>query len=131
MILKMLLTYDDAQTLAVLRENKKSSLTKAADFLGINKTTLHKYERAVNPIPIQVWEDMKVLYDSSLEGIGTLLKRSTNGAPIKKRDEKDEVKIIKFSDAKEKERNMKAMRNSELDNKLRVNKLLKELSTVF
>jgi len=39
--------------------------------------------------------------------------------------------IIPISEAQEKARNMKAMRDSELDNKLQVHKLLRSLSDVF
>ena len=125
----MLLTYEDGQTLALLRENKKISLRKAAHFLGIHETTLRKYEHGEHPINIRVWNDMETLYNSSLDGIGTLLKSKTaKGAPMKKESKEN---IISISDAQEKARNMKAMRNSELDNRLHVHKLLRSLSDVF
>lgn len=129
MILKMLLTFEEAMTLTILRENKKISLRKAGHFLGIHETTLRKYEQAEHPINIRVWNDMKILYDSSLDGIGTLLKSKTaKGAPMKKQSKDN---IIPISEAQEKARNMKAMRDSELDNKLQVHKLLRSLSDVF
>lgn len=129
MIQKMLLTFEEAHVLNVLRENKKISLRKAAHFLNIHETTLHKYEKGINAVPIQVWDDMKVLYNSSLDGLGTLLKsNTTKGAPMKQQHKEN---IIPISDAQERARNMKAMRDSELDNKLQVHKILRSLSDVF
>ncbi len=137
MIQKMLLTFEDAQVLKILREQKKINRKQAAEFLGINETTLHKYEYAKHSIPMRVWEEMKVLYKSSLDGIGEVIKlyKYKNGRPIKepgkRRRSIGKKNIIPLTSVEEKARNMRAMRSSELDNRLQVHKLLRSLSDVF
>ena len=134
MVEKMLLTFEESQVLAILRERKKFSRNQVAIFIGIHDTTLYKYEMGIRPIPLDIWEKMKSLYNSSLDGIGKLKKCKDRGIKASTKQNRIDKEIDYFKELAESQEmacNMKAMRNSDLDNKLRVNRLLKDLSDVF
>lgn len=129
----MQLTFDEAQVLKVLRERKKISSKQLATTLKIHTMTISKYEHAKHPIPIEVWEQLKVIYNSSLDGIGKLIDCKEVGVkPSTKLAKNNKLgKINQLGPEQEMADNIKAMRDSQLDNMLQIRKILKDLADVF
>lgn len=117
------LTREEAKKLLILREEKGLQIIDAAKCLGIHRSTLREYERAINSIPLDVFKRIERFYDVSLEHLGTIIKTSGFG---RGRPQKVTTKNI-VKETSEYEVNSKLQQQSRIKNHREIVKLLKSL----
>ena len=117
------LTKEEAKKLIILREEKGFKIIDAAKCLGIHRSTLREYERAVSTIPLDTFKRIERFYDISLEYIGTIIK--TNGFGGGRPQKLTTKNIVK--ETSEYEVNSKLQQQSRIKNHQEVVKLLKSL----
>jgi transcriptional regulator with XRE-family HTH domain len=117
------LTREEALNLLILREGKGLKIIDAAKCLGIHRSTLREYERAVSSVPLDTFKRIEKFYDVSLEHMGTIIKTSGFGVGRpQKITTKNTVKKIS-----EYEINSELQQQSRIKNHQEVVKLLKSL----
>jgi len=117
------LTKEEAKKLLILREENGLKIIDAAKCLGIHRSTLREYERAISTVPLDTFKRIEKLYDVSLEHMGTIIK--TNGFGVGRPQKIITKNIVK--ETSEHEINSKLQQQSRIKNYQEVVKLLKSL----
>lgn len=117
------LTKEEAKKLLILREEQGFKIVDAAKCLGIHRSTLREYERAVTTVPFDTFKRIEKFYDVSLEHMGTIIKTSGFG---RGRPQQITTKNI-VKETSEYEINSKLQQQSRIKNYQEIVKLLKSL----